>query len=246
MTSSAQVALPASPRRLGVPPALVALIAPVTGMERQAKLGGVKAALLVAAVASLLAGGAEAWRVDARASTLKKLQNEGALSNMSDRQIDEQTHTAERIYQVTRVGRAAVAAPFDLGLGCLAVLALAWFLKGRLKGSAVAPVAAAALLPGAIADALDAMTAFRHPVLPPESTLLSPRTVSALFELLGHPLVGAWSRLGNAFDVFSLWSALLLGCGVAAAASVPLRRALVGTMVAWLCFRLLTRVAPGG
>jgi hypothetical protein len=45
--------------------------------------------------------------------------------------------------------------------------------------------------------------------------------------------------------LFSLWSAVLLGFGVAAAGNVPKRRALVGTLVAWCCVRLLTKVAAG-
>ena len=246
MTASTEAELPAKASGLSVPPALVALVAPDRGMERQAKVGGVKFAFLIALVCSLLAGGAEAWRVDAKASTLAKLEQEGSLKNKSDRQIEEDTRNAERIYQVMHVGGAAVAAPLDLGLGCLAVLILGWFLKGRFTGRAVAPVAAATLLPGAVANLLDAMTALRHATLPPEPPLLSPRTLSAVFEVLGHPLAGAAGKLGGALDFFSLWSALLLGYGVAAAAKLPLKRALIGTMVAWVCFRLITRVAVGG
>jgi len=215
-------------------------------MERQAKIGGVKFSFLIALICSLAAGGAEAWRVDAKASTLAKLEQEGSLQTKSERQIEEDTRNAERVYQVTHIGAAAVAAPLDLGLGCLAVLGLGWFLKGRITGKAVAPVAAATLLPGAVANLLDAITALRHSVLPPEPTLLSPRTLSAVLEVLGHPLTGAASKLGGAFDFFSLWSAVLLGFGVAAAAKLPLKRALVGTGVAWICFRLITRVAVGG
>jgi hypothetical protein len=228
------------------PPALVALIAPDTGMERQAKVGGVKFAFIIAFVCALLAGAAQAWRVDAKESTLRKLEKQGGLQNMSDRQIEDETRTGERVYQVMRVAGAAVEAPLGLALGCLAVLGLGWFLKGRIKGSAVAPVAAATLLPGAIANLLDAVAAFRHSSLPPEPTLLAPRTVSALFEVFGHPLLGPLGKLGNAFDFFSLWAALMLGYGVAFAGQVPVRRALIGTMVAWVCLRLLTKVAAGG
>ena len=53
-------------------------------------------------------------------------------------------------------------------------------------------------------------------------------------------------RLLSAFDVFSFWSALLVGFGLAAAAQLPRRRALTGTLAAWLCLRLLTHVAMGG
>jgi hypothetical protein len=53
-------------------------------------------------------------------------------------------------------------------------------------------------------------------------------------------------KLLSAFDVFSFWSALLIGFGLAAAAQLPRRRALTGTLAAWLCVRLVTHVAMGG
>jgi hypothetical protein len=39
---------------------------------------------------------------------------------------------------------------------------------------------------------------------------------------------------------------VMLGYGVAAAGQVPRRTALVGTMIAWICYRLLTNVAMKG
>jgi hypothetical protein len=110
----------------------------------------------------------------------------------------------------------------------------------------VAPVVAATLLPGAIANFVDAVTAFRHVAVPPEGIPLAPRTLSAMLSALGHPAMGPWLKLGNALDFFSLWAALMMGYGVAAAGRVPRRTAVVGTVVAWVCYRLLTNVALGG
>jgi hypothetical protein len=136
--------------------------------------------------------------------------------------------------------------PVDLGLACLAVVFLVWFFRGRVTGSAVAPVAAATLLPGAIANLLDAFVAFRHTSLPPEGVPLSPRTLSAILPLLGHPLSDPWAKLGNALDFFSLWAALMMAFGVVAAGQVPRRTAIIGTLVAWIGVRLITQVAMGG
>jgi hypothetical protein len=58
--------------------------------------------------------------------------------------------------------------------------------------------------------------------------------------------MGPWLKLGNALDFFSLWAALMMGYGVAAAGRVPRRTAVVGTVVVWVCYRLLTNVALGG
>ena len=229
-----------------VPPAFVALIAPDAGMERQARVGTARAAFLAAMACAALSAFAQAARVDARAATLQKLEAANQLENMSDRQLDDETLKANRLWQVARVGGGVLEAPLFLGLGSLAVLGMVWFLRGKVKGRAVVPVAAAAMLPSAIADLLDALSAWRHASLPPQGAALSPRNLSAIAEVLGHPLVAPWVKLGNAFDLFSLWGAVLMGFGIAAAGDVPPRRALVVTLAGWLCWRLLTHVAAGG
>jgi hypothetical protein len=108
------------------------------------------------------------------------------------------------------------------------------------------PVAAATLLPGALADLIDALTAYRHPALPPEGVPLAPRSLSAVIPLVGRPLMDPWLKLGHALDFYSLWGAVMLGYGVAAIGQVHRRTAIIGTLIAWLCYRLLTKVALGG
>src|SRR5260370_30160 len=151
----------------GAPRALVALVARDVGMERQAKTGTVWPWVLIAMVCSLLVGVAQAVRVDARAATLKKLESAAQLENMSDRQIDDETKSAERLYQVVRVAGGLADAPLSLGLSCLAVVGLTWFLRGRVKGASVVPVAAATLLPGSIPNLLGAGAGFHQPPLSP-------------------------------------------------------------------------------
>lgn len=243
VTTEAEV--PRSARQ-GVPPALLALLAPDAGMERQARVGGARLAFVIAFSCSLLAAFAQAYRVDATGPTLKRLEQGGQLQAMSDRQLEDETRNANRLYQVGRVARGVIEPPLFLGLLSLAVLGLTWFLRGKVKGRAVVPVAAAALLPGAIANLLDAVSAFGQRSLPPQGAVLAPRNLSSVAAILGHPLVLPWVKLGNAFDLFSLWAAAMMGFGVAAAGQVPVRRALTGTLVAWVCLRLLTNVAIGG
>ncbi len=244
MIVSSEAELPVA--KPAIPPALTALVAPDVGMERQAKLGGVWFSLIVAMVCALLSASAQSLRVDAREATLKRAEMQGNLQNMSDKQIEDDTRQSERVFVVTKIAGAAVEGPLWLGLSCLGLLALSWFLKGRIVGSAVGPVAAATLLPGAVANLLDAITAFRHSQLPLQGAMLSPRNLNAVLATLGHPLMPPWQKLGNAFDFFSLWTALLMGFGVVWAGQVPVRRALIGTMVAWVLWRLVTNVATGG
>ncbi|HVY45134.1 MAG TPA: hypothetical protein VHB21_04605 [Minicystis sp.] len=211
-------------------------------MPRQAAAGRARWFFLFAWVAAVLLGVALASRVDARAATLEKLDKSGQLQGMSERQIDDETKSAERVFEVVSVAKGVAAAPVQLGMYALAVVVLGWFARGRLRGSAVVPVAGAALLPGAVADALDAVAAFRHAAIPPAGVPLAPRTLAAVAAALGHPLAPPVGKLGDALDFFSLWGAILLGYGVAAAAQVPRRRALVVTLVGWAGFRLLTHV----
>lgn len=202
--------------------------------------------LLAAWACSLLLGAAVAWRIDARSSTLRQLDASGELKTLSDRQIDEKTRNAERVAIVLSVAKGAVGPPLQLGLGACALLGLCWFLRGRIVGRAVGPVAAASLLPEAIADLLDAVSAFRHAAIAPEGVTLAPRSLAAVAAAAGHPLAGPWLKLGNAFDFFSLWTALLLGFGLAAAGQLGRGKALAVTLLAWVCYRLLTHVAAGG
>lgn len=226
------------------PPAL--LFAPDRSMDRQARVGRALRIFLFAWVCSLLLGAALAYRVDARSSTLRKLEMSGQLQTMSDRQVADETHNAERVARVVSVAKGVVDTPLQLGSACVALLAVTWFLRGRIKGSAVVPVAAATLLPGAIANLLDAVTAFRHEALPPEGVPLVPRSLSAILPLVGRPLMDPWLKLGSALDFFSLWAAVMMAYGVVAVGQVPRRTALTGTLIAWVCFQLLTHVAAKG
>jgi hypothetical protein len=232
------------------PPALLALIAPDAGMDRQAKVGRAGVAFLIAFACALFAAVAQSARIDARSATLQKLETAGQLSSMSDRAIEDETRNAERLYQVMRVATGAAEAPAFLLAGALAVVVLVWFLRGRVKGRGVFPVAAAVLLPGAVANLLDGIAALRQASLPAgpiaAAVPLSPRNLSAVLASFGNPVAGAALKLGNAVDFFSLWAAVLMAFGVASVGEVPTRRALIGTLSAWLCLRLVISVAIGG
>src|SRR5205807_8411638 len=111
----------------------------------------------------------------------------------------------------------------------------------------VPPVAAAALLPGAIANLLDAGATFQHVAIAPDGPAALPRTLAQFWtQLAAHPAAPSVMKLLSVFDIFSFWTALLVGFGLIAAGHVPQRRALAGTLIAWLCLRLLTQVAAGG
>jgi hypothetical protein len=234
-------------RNWRVPPAALALVAPEVGMERVARTGRVRGPLLVALACALLSAGAGVLRVDAKDATLRAMDKAGELQSSSDRQVEDNTKSAERVYLVKRVAGALVEPPLQLGLLCVAMFALSWFLRGRPTGRAVPPVAAAALLPGAVANLLEAGATFQNAAIAPDGRPALPRTVADFWlQLAGHPAATPVMKMLSVFDIFSFWTALLVGFGLIAAGHVPQRRALAGTLIAWLCLRLLTQVAAGG
>ena len=229
-----------------IPPAFVALVAPDVGMKLQAQTGKVRHALFVAWFCSALVAVAAGYRVNTRGTTMQRLEQSGQVSTMSDRQIDEEVTGAEKKFIVLTALVKGVLPPAMLLVTALALLGLGWFLRGKINGKAVLPVAAATLLPGAIANVLDAITIFRRPMVTPDKIDLVPRTVADILAAVGHPLNGVAAKFGNVLDFYSLWTAILLGFGLAACTTVPTRRALIGTLVAWVCVRLLFNVATGG
>src|SRR2546421_2282954 len=229
------------------PAAAVALVAPDVGMERVARSGRVRGPLLIAIACALLSAGAGILRVDAKDATLRALDKDGQLQSTSDRQVEDSTKSAERVYLVKRVAAALVQPPLQLGLLCIAVFVLGWFFRGRTEGRAVPPVAAAALLPLAVANLLDAFATYQHAAIAPDGPPTLPQTLADFWtSVAAHPGPAPLMKLLSVFDVFSFWSALLIGFGLAAAAQLPRRRALTRTLAAWLCLRLVTQVAIGG
>lgn len=226
--------------------ALALLFASDRAMDLHAKIGRARWFFLVAWLCSLLLGAALAYRVDARAATLANLDEAGELQNMSDRQLAEAQTSAERVFQVSSIAKGAVRAPVQLGSACLAILLLCWFFRGKVKGSAVVPVAATTLMPGAIANLIDAITVFRRVSVSPDAASLAPRTLTDALAIAGRPLMPPMIKLGNALDFYSLWAAVILAFGIASVGQVPRRTAVIGTLVAWVCYRLLTNVATGG
>jgi hypothetical protein len=234
------------PGKWVVPSSALALVAPDVGMPRVARRERILVPFLIVLFCSLLAAGATSYRVDARDATLTMLDQSGQLKTMSDRQIEDQTKDAERAFVVKTVAKGVLGPPFNLGVLCLGLLGLSWFVRGRSKGKAVAAVAATAMLPGAIENLLQALAVLRKPFVPTDGPPAIPADLASLWaQVSGHPLAGPAARLLGAFDVFSLWGALLVGYGLATAANLPLRRAMTATLVGWLCLHVLFAAATG-
>ncbi|GAC1340293.1 MAG: hypothetical protein NVSMB23_10390 [Myxococcales bacterium] len=230
-----------------LPSPLLALFVPDVGVPRVARAGRVRGPLLVAACCSLLAGVAVSLRVDGRNATLRELEQQGQLKTMSDKQVDDAQKAAERAFIVARIAWGAAEAPLALARNAAGLFLLAWFLRGKLKTGPLLAVCGVALLPGAVGNLLEIAAAVQQQgVAPDVFHHLVPHDGSELAAALGHPLDGPLAKLGSAFDVFALWSALLLGHGLSAAAGLPVRKAVLATLAGWLLWRLATHVALAG
>src|SRR5690349_15302671 len=97
-----------APKKERVPSPFALLFAPDRGMERQARIGRTIYLLGFAWLSSILLGVALAMRVDAQSSTLRKLEMSGGLQSMSDRQLADEIHSAERISQVASIAKGAL------------------------------------------------------------------------------------------------------------------------------------------
>ena len=244
VTTQAQAEGTTRPARLPLP--LEATLLPDAGMPRAARMSRARGPLLFALICSLAWGVALAAQVDARDVTLRELDMQGKLPTLSDRQIEEAQRTSERGFMVKKLAIAAVEPPLMLLASALGLFALSWLLRGRSQAGQVFTVSAWALVPAALGDLVEAAATLLRGSISPEAGPITPRTFAALAEALGHAASGPAAKLLGAIDVFDLWGVVLLGFGFAAAAQLPTRRALTGTLIAWVCYRLLRFVAIGG
>jgi hypothetical protein len=230
-----------------IPSPLLALFAPDIGIPRVARAGRLRPMLVFAICCALLAGVATALHVDAHDSTLRELGAQGKLKTMSDKEVEDAQRASERSFMVARIAWAAVEAPLTLALDAAGLFLLSWFLRGKLKAGPLLAVCGAALLPFAFANLLEAVAALRQQgIAPGVFHHLVPHDGADLAAALGHPLEGPWAKLGRAFDAVALWSALLLGFGLSAAADLPVRKAVAATLAGWLLWRLFAHVGLAG
>jgi hypothetical protein len=232
--------------RMRLPLAAEALLLPDSGMRRAAKMGRVRWALAFVTACSLALGVAQSLNVDARESTLRELDQQGKLATMSDRQIDDAQKQSERSFIAKRSAQRVVFPPLGILFTGLGLFALSWFLRGRSEAGQIFVVAAYSKIPSAFAYLLEMSATLLRGRLSPDSPPLLPSNFGDIATAFGLHLAGPLAKVLGAFDVFDLWGAVLVGFGLAAAAQLPTRRALTGTLIAWVCYRLVRFVVLGG
>src|SRR5438445_13124601 len=80
------------------PPALLAMIAPDAGMDRQAKAGKAGLAFFIAFACALFAAFAQSARIDPRSATPQRIATAAQHATLKERAMEDETRKAERRY----------------------------------------------------------------------------------------------------------------------------------------------------
>lgn len=229
---------------------LAALVVPDRGVPRLVGAGRFRLAMALVVGAALLAAAATGSRLDVgpevraenagRKPSTQTPAKAGAgspdLSEVkTDRQIDDEIEKRTAVRQVKLGLGAGLGTPVKL-------LALGFFLYvlGSYVGGAPTlqrSLAAAAVgaLPWAVHDVIAAVITWRQAAITPAD--LDGLVASRIAVALDHPFL---ARLLARADLFALWSVVLWGFGLAAAAGLGRVRAFVTVGVGFTLYVLLT------
>lgn len=220
----------------GVPPLVAA------GRFRLAMALVVGAALLVAAatgrrldvgpeVRAENAGGAPSSRAPAKAGSASPDLGEVK----TDRQIDDEIEKRTAVLQVKLGIGAALGTPIKLLAIAFFLFVLGSYVGGTPTLQRALAAAAVGALPLAVRDGLAAIVSWRQATISPAD--LDGLVASRLAVAVHHPLV---ARLLARVDLFAVWSVVLWGFGLAAAAGLGRVRAFTTVVVGFTLYVLLT------
>jgi hypothetical protein len=225
----------------------LAILFPDRGVPREVAAGRYGVALLSIVIAAAIAAAAISARLDLRHEVLAENASvasakvvaadpKKAREVKTDREIDEQVAQRTAVKRVMLGLDAAIWQPLRV-----LFLALGLFLLGRYVGGTptmARALSAAALvaLPGAIRSLVTAVAAWSQPAI--GSKDIDQLTASAAIPIpAGHP---ALAQLLGGVDVFTLWSAVILGFALAAAGELKPTRAAVASFVGFALYVLVT------
>lgn len=216
-----------------------ALVEPGRGLARAVDRNRALTAVLLATLLSLLATGLILPRIDQEAVAADRLQPE-----MTQHEREDATQTAVKLFKVQTWAVAAVGP-----LAQAFLVAFALWLGFRTAGARPGfkptfTVAAHALVPQALHSLLIAPAAIAHaPVTPGQLAELLPSSLAAALPGSLPPPVLA---VASALDLFTLWSVVLLGTGMARASGASRLRAFAVVVILFLAYVALFKVAPTG
>jgi hypothetical protein len=169
--------------------------------------------LLGLCAAMIFSGVAFALRWDAGPPTVARLAEAGELARTTERELEEAVRQAWRLALVGGVAKGLFLAPLWVLLLSVGLKVCCWLVGRPLAFVRAFTVTAVGLLPVALCHLLFGAVALSSDGLTLEQAAgLIPSHAGALFPELSPEL----GRLARAMDLFNLWSAVLVGLGLAA------------------------------
>ncbi len=180
---------------------------------------------------------------DARAAQREEREHRGKApaEEKTDREIDEE------IAQKTAVKRVELGAAALLGTPARIVgLAFALFLLGHYVGGkpsliGTISVASHAALPWAVRSCVLAAAAWNQAAVQPDQ--IDALVSRGLNVTLPHPVL---EKLAGGIDLFTLWSVLIAGFGLAAAAGISRKRSFAAVLAGFAVYLMVTQLIAGG
>lgn len=232
-----------------------ALLVPDRGVPPLVSMGRARLSIAIALAAALLSAAAISARIDVapavRAEMARGPQGpkppggpaaEPPGEDKTDRDIADEIEKRTAILEVKAWLRAALGTPGQIVGFAIALLLLGRFVGGKPTFQRALAASAIASLPFAVHSLIEAAVTWRQDRIGPEDVH---QLVASHLIPLPHdnPLV---ARLAAGTDVFSLWSLVLAGFGLAAAAGISRKRSFIAVTVSYLLFVLLLTSLFGG
>ena len=162
--------------------------------------------------------------------------------DMTPHEREEALATAAKLETVKQWASAVASPAVNAALLAVAFFLAFWLAGARTGFKDTLTVTAHAQLPIWLKALLTAPAAMAHaPVAPDDVGKLLPSSLAAF---LPGSLPPAVIAAGGAIDVFTLWSAYLLGAGMAKASGASRRRAFVVTAILFVAYACLLKIVP--
>jgi hypothetical protein len=213
---------------------------PDEGLAEVVARRSIAPALIVATLAALLHAAAVDARLDV-SGTIDPSPKTASDKPMTPHELEEAIASAAKVATVRAYAGGAFG-PAMLMLGVTVALWVGFTVSTRRPSfRPTLAVGAAALIPGAFADLLSIPAVLlRHSITPDEVATVLP---SSLGTMLGPDAAAPLAGLLGSFDLFTLWSVVLVVLGMRTVTGTTLTRSAVTTTVLWLSWVAVFRVA---
>ena len=220
------------------------LVHPARAMPQVAESGRLLPALLAATAAAVLLAAAAVPRLDFARAAAEAFDRGPDAAQMTPHQREQAIATARKLGTVAGYA-GALLGPSLMALGAAVALWLGFKIAGGQPGfRSTFAVASYAQLPGAVQQLLTLPAVLRAEALDP---ILLPRLLpSSAGALLPVGAAGPGASFLFALDLFGLWTVALVALGMARAAQVSPRRAVVTASLLWLAWVAVFKVALPG